>query len=55
MSRVVQDNGAQVMPAVDDPQATVSAWSAHLAADGDMRAKYGTYRALAEVLTVEAT
>ena len=55
MSRVLQANGAQVLPPSKDQQATVSAWSAHLAADADMRVKYGTYRALAAVLTVEAS
>ena len=55
MSRVVQGNGAQVLPAVGDPQATVSAWSAHLAADADMRVKYSSYALLALSLTVEAS
>jgi hypothetical protein len=55
MSRVVEGNGAQVLPDVKDPQATVSAWSAHLAADADMRVKFGSYALLALSLKVEAS
>lgn len=55
VSRIVQGNGAQVLPDVDDPQATIAGYFAHLAAEADLRVKYGTYRALAEALTVEAT
>lgn len=54
MSRVLEPNGAQVLPPADDSRSTVSAYFALLAADGDMR-RHAAYRALAASLIVEAT
>lgn len=53
MSRLVEPNGAQVLPPVSDSRSVFSAWSATLAADGDMRAKHVEYRAIADELLVE--
>lgn len=53
MSRLVEANGAQVLPNIQDPQSTASGWAAHLAADGDMRAKHPEYASLAASLFVE--
>ena len=55
MSRVVEGNGAQVLPPVTDPRATVIAWQAHLCADADLRALSVDHRELAATLFVEAT
>lgn len=40
-------SGAQVMPYVADDRQTVTTYSAHLAADADMRTKFPRYRVLA--------
>ena len=55
MSRVVEGNGAQVLPPVSDARGTVPAWFAHLCADADLRALSVGHRELAATLIVEAT
>jgi hypothetical protein len=55
VSRLVEPNGAQVLPPVSDSRSLFSAWVAHLAADADMRTKHVEYRAVAGELTVEVS
>lgn len=55
MSRVVEGNGAQVLPPVRDPRSTVSSWEGHLAANADLRTKNAFTRHMAATLIVEAT
>lgn len=53
-ARLLDANGAQILPPAEDSRATTSAWFAHLAADADMRTKHPEYAALAASLTVDA-
>lgn len=48
----VYDGDARVLPGPVDERATVGAWSAHLAADADLRTKAKPYRALAAQLSI---
>lgn len=52
MSRLVEPNGAQVLPPVADTRQTVSSWFAYSCTDADHRTKHATYRHLAAVLEV---
>lgn len=45
-------NGAQLLPPINDERATFTAWTAHLAADGDLRTKRGVIAQVAANLTV---
>lgn len=51
-TRVVEPNGAQVLPPVDDQRATIPAWVGHLLCDADERTKYAAYTSLASELVV---
>ena len=53
MSRLIESNGAQVLPMVPDDRRTVSVWSAVLCLDGDQRTKHRVFRELAGELVVE--
>lgn len=45
-------NGAQVLPGTKDERAMVTSWSAHCAADADLRARFSTWRELAAGLEI---
>ena len=53
MSRVVQANGAQILPPAGDQRATVTMWVAQQCADADHRTKYPVYADVAAGLKVE--
>lgn len=51
-TRLVQANGAQILPSISDPRATVTMWQAQSACNADQRAKSAAYRELAATLIV---
>ena len=54
-TRVVEArSGAQALPDVGDPQATVSAWAAHSATSADLRRKSPAHADLAARLIIVA-
>lgn len=53
MSRVVDQYGAQVLPDVKDARSSVSAWTVHLACDGDIRLRVPAFARFAETVFVE--
>ncbi len=53
MSRVVDQYGAQVLPDVGDARSSVSAWTVHLACDGDVRLRVPAFARFAETVFVE--
>lgn len=52
MSRVIDMNGAQILPPVGDEKATVTMWEAQQCVSADHRAKHPVFVNLAETLTV---
>lgn len=53
MLRVVDQYGVQVLPDVKDSRSSVSAWTVHLACDGDIRLRVPAFARFAESVFVE--
>lgn len=52
MSSVHEVSGAQVLPPVSDPKATLTGWAAHLATDADLRTTHHHWAHLAQKLEI---
>ena len=53
VNRVVEASGAQVVPAVGDPQVTFTTWTVHCCANADIRTRSRVHRELAGELFIE--
>ena len=54
MTRLLDSNGAQVLPPVNDPRAIVTGWVAVRCVDADLRVRSVVHRELAGHLFIEA-
>lgn len=52
MSIVIEPNGAQLLPPVEDQRATVTGWQARCARDADLRTRSPLWREVASKLTI---